>query len=580
MFSLPKIEQLLIQDISPGDILATDLYVNRQLFMKKDSILTEKALELLKRKNVQFISIYYDEKAELSVEPITQQLSSDIQADINNIVLNFTKTSVTINSNKGGNHRINFYNLLAELDIEIRYGQILKNEEDIDYLQNLLNAILSNETYYDYLNQLKNWDYLSFLHCIDAFVLGTLFARKLQLAHIEQVAIGYLFHDIGKIKIPHSILQKPGRLNAKEFEIMKTHTIEGDKILQQIGLHDYAYLAKSHHARINGEGYPESDPSVFTTELEILQIIDVYSAITMKRPYRDAMRAADAFSLLYRDEEMFNDGLLTQFVDFIGIYPENSIVLLSDDFHAIVEKANPQFPTSPRVKCIETATSFHISVNNDIRIVKMISHQTENKAELLNTFYNELVSANVESAKKTYLKLVDNFKVSEYFTKIFIPLYQILNVLKMQNAIYDTKYKQVVEYMEQLMKAKIDELIDNDHYNENILLLIDADFKDDYLFTVFLGLIHNEHISPHVLPINTSLDTILMTLDNANISKTCVISGDATDTFLLSYLPNSFEISKKRVEHYLIDLIGENKDRFEFNYLLNRYSIDPPRHFY
>lgn len=50
----------------------------------------------------------------------------------------------------------------------------------------------------------------------------------------------------------------------------------------------------------------------------------------MKRSYRDAMRAADAFSLLYRDEEMFNADLLTQFVDSIGIYPENSIVLLSE----------------------------------------------------------------------------------------------------------------------------------------------------------------------------------------------------------------------------------------------------------
>lgn len=572
MFSLSKIEQILIQDVAPGDILATDIFIDRQLLMKKDSKLTEKGIELLKKKSVQFISIYYNETSILPNTFLPEQSAKEEQLEQPNFTFNFNNIS-SISAIPEA-QKVNFYALLAELDIEIRYGQILKDETDIDYLQDLLNAIMSNDVYFDYLMQLKRWDYVGYLHCIDAFIIGTLFARKLQLRNIEQIAIGYLLHDIGKLRIPKEILQKPGRLNTKEFELMKSHTIEGEKIFKQIGLLDYSYLARSHHERRNGEGYPESIPSVFTTELEILQIIDVYSAITMKRAYRDAMRAADAFSLLYRDEDMFNEGLLTQFVDFIGIYPENSIVLLSDDFHAIVEKANPQFPTSPRVKCIETGVSFHISINNDIEIVQMISHQSENKDELLNTFYNELVSANVESAKKTYLKLVDNFKMSEYFTKIFIPVYQILNLLKMQKAIYDTKFTQVVEYMEQLMQQKIDEQIDNDNYNERILLLVDNEFKNEYLFTVFLGLIHNEHIYPHVLPIDASLDKILMTIDNEQIEKTCVISGSSADTFLLSYLPNTYELSKNRVEHYLLDLVGENKDRFEFDYLLQEYSID------
>ena len=59
MFSLSKIEQLLIRDVAPGDILAADIFVARQLLMKKDSRLTEKGIELLKKKNVQFVSVYY-----------------------------------------------------------------------------------------------------------------------------------------------------------------------------------------------------------------------------------------------------------------------------------------------------------------------------------------------------------------------------------------------------------------------------------------------------------------------------------------------------------------------------------------
>lgn len=568
---MSKIEQILITDVTPGDILATDIFVDRQLLMKKDSRLTEKGIELLKKKKIKFISIYYHDNPTLQIEDIAEQSFNKLQGSTN---LVFDFSDMKDFSVQNASPKINFNGLLSELDINIRYGLILKDEADIDYLQDLLNIILSNDVFHNYLMQLKRWDYASYLHCIDAFIIGTLFARKLHLDNIEQIAIGYLLHDVGKLKIPKDILQKPGRLNTKEFELMKSHTIEGEKIFKQIGLNDYAYLARSHHERRNGEGYPNNIPALFNTELEILQIVDVYSAITMKRTYRDAMRAADAFSLLYRDEDMFNGGLLTQFVDFVGIYPENSIVMLSDGLHAIIEKTNPQFPTSPRVKCIETGVSFHISINNDIKIVKMISHQSKNNDELLNTFYNELVSANVESAKKTYLKIVDNFKISEYFTKIFIPVYQILNLLKMQKAIYETKYTQVVEYMEQLMQQKINEQIDNDNYNENVLLLVDKQFKEEYLFKAFLGLIHNEHIYPHVLSSDTKLDKILMTIDTEQVEKICIISGESTDTFLLSYLPNTYEISKRRVERYLLDLISTNKNDFEFHYLLQEYSID------
>ncbi|HEY4623948.1 MAG TPA: HD domain-containing phosphohydrolase, partial [Solibacillus sp.] len=370
------------------------------------------------------------------------------------------------------------------------------------------------------------------------------------------------------------------RLTAQEFEEMKLHTLHGEAIFNQIGLSDLAYIAKSHHERCNGEGYPESVPTVYTTELELLQIIDVYSATTMKRTYRDAMRAADAFSLLYRDEEKFNDSLLTLFVDFIGIYPENSIVLLSDGFHGIVEKSNAQFPTSPRVKCMETNISFHISINNDISIMKMISHQSEDKTALLNTFYNELASANVESAKKTYLKIVDNFKVIEYFTKIFIPVYQILNLLHMQKAISDKKHAEVIDYMKELMQQKIKEQLENNLYKEDVLILVDDQFKKDYFFTVFLGLIHNDRVMPHIMPLNASLDMILNKLDTADFTTTCVISSTNTDILLLSYLPNMYEVPKNKIENYLIGLIGDNKNVFNFHYLLEDLAVEQPNVFF
>lgn len=567
---MPKIEQLLLQDIVPGDVLADDIYVDSQLIMTKGSPITEKAIDLLKRKRVHFISVYYNEQVMAPIDLSLPEIQPNHPQPTESLTFNFAAVSEEMDES------FDFYAILAELDIEIRYGEILKDEKNIDYLHKLLTSILSNDAFKNYLMQLKKWDYHSFLHSIDAYIIGTLFARHLHLNNIERLAIGYLLHDIGKLKTPRTILAKPGRLTAQEFEEMKMHTLHGEAIFKQIGLSDLAYIAKSHHERRNGEGYPESVPTVYETELELLQIIDVYSATTMKRTYRDAMRAADAFSLLYRDEEKFNDSLLTLFVDFIGIYPENSIVLLSDGFHGIVEKSNAQFPTSPRVKCMETNTSFHISINNDITIMKMISHQSEDKTELLNTFYNELASANVESAKKTYLKIVDNFKVIEYFTKIFIPVYQILNLLHMQKAISDKKHADVINYMNHLMQQKITEQLENNLYKEDVLILVDDQFKKDYFFTVFLGLIHNDRVMPHIMPLNANLDMILNKLDTADFTTTCVISSANTDTLLLSYLPNMYEVPKNKIENYLIGLIGDNKDVFNFHYLLEDLAVEQP----
>lgn len=571
---MPKIEQLLLQDIVPGDVLADDVYVNSQLIMTKGSPITEKAIDLLKRKRVHFVSIYYTEQVMAPTDLSLPEIEPNSPQPTESLTFNFATSSEELDES------FDFYEILAELDIEIRYGDILKDEKNIDYLHKLLTSILSNNAFKNYLMQLKKWDYHSYLHSIDAYIIGTLFARHLNLNNIERLAIGYLLHDIGKLKTPRAILAKPGRLTAQEFEEMKLHTLHGEAIFNQIGLSDLAYIAKSHHERRNGEGYPESVPTVYTTELELLQIIDVYSATTMKRTYRDAMRAADAFSLLYRDEEKFNDSLLTLFVDFIGIYPENSIVLLSDGFHGIVEKSNAQFPTSPRVKCMETNISFHISINNDISIMKMISHQSEDKTALLNTFYNELASANVESAKKTYLKIVDNFKVIEYFTKIFIPVYQILNLLHMQKAISDKKHAEVIDYMKELMQQKIKEQLENNLYKEDVLILVDDQFKKDYFFTVFLGLIHNDRVMPHIMPLNASLDMILNKLDTADFTTTCVISSTNTDILLLSYLPNMYEVPKNKIENYLIGLIGDNKNVFNFHYLLEDLAVEQPNVFF
>ena len=106
-----------------------------------------------------------------------------------------------------------------------------------------------------------------------------------------------LLHDVGKIRIPEAIITKPGKLTDEEWEIMKTHTIEGERMLAQIGglLGRVGHLVRSCHERWDGKGYPdqlaaEDIPLV----ARIVCACDAYNAMTTDRPYRAARSAEEA----------------------------------------------------------------------------------------------------------------------------------------------------------------------------------------------------------------------------------------------------------------------------------------------
>lgn len=112
-----------------------------------------------------------------------------------------------------------------------------------------------------------------------------------------------LLHDVGKIKIPSQIINKRGRLTDEEFELIKTHTIEGEKLLAQVGglLGNVGHIVRSCHENWDGTGYPdglahEQIPRV----ARIVRCCDAYSAMTTDRSYRKALPAGDALAELDR----------------------------------------------------------------------------------------------------------------------------------------------------------------------------------------------------------------------------------------------------------------------------------------
>lgn len=120
---------------------------------------------------------------------------------------------------------------------------------------------------------------------------------------LEILRKGSILHDIGKVGIPDDILNKPGSLTSEEFEIMKTHTIIGEKIIKSLKSFDnIRSIIRHHHEKLDGSGYPDG---LKGTEIDIctriVAIVDIYDALTMDRPYRKAMSVEQAFSILEGD---------------------------------------------------------------------------------------------------------------------------------------------------------------------------------------------------------------------------------------------------------------------------------------
>ena len=144
-------------------------------------------------------------------------------------------------------------------------------------------------------------------------------AKELGLSpeEVEEIEVACLFHDVGKIKIPDSILHKSGRLNPAEFKEMKRHPQYGAEILSKApSLYKYIPAVRHHHEWYNGTGYPDGlSRDMIPAAAAIISLADAYDAMTSNRPYRSALSADQARAII-REEQMkqFNPDMARTFL--------------------------------------------------------------------------------------------------------------------------------------------------------------------------------------------------------------------------------------------------------------------------
>ena len=141
------------------------------------------------------------------------------------------------------------------------------------------------------LTDLRSFDGYTYAHSVNVAVISCLigFGMKLKEEELEQLVMAGLLHDLGKLVIPRSILNKDGRLTPDEYEVMKTHaSISYELIKERFDISSNVKIAVlHHHENLDGSGYPDGlDDDEITLYTRILHVADVYDALVSKRPYK------------------------------------------------------------------------------------------------------------------------------------------------------------------------------------------------------------------------------------------------------------------------------------------------------
>jgi putative two-component system response regulator len=155
-------------------------------------------------------------------------------------------------------------------------------------------------------------------------------AEKLGLSHdlVETLRIAAIVHDIGKVGVPDSVLLKAGPLSAQEMSIIRRHPVEGERICSPLkSLRRTLPVIRHHHERMDGTGYPDGlRGDAIPLAARILQIVDIYDALTTDRPYRKAYTPTQAIGTLYSEAERgWVDMDLVQVFAPAGAMPKSAI---------------------------------------------------------------------------------------------------------------------------------------------------------------------------------------------------------------------------------------------------------------
>lgn len=274
-----NIAKILVSQAVPGMIVATDVYTkDNHLIISKDTTLTDKIITRLVFYSIHEMYIY--------------SFAND--KDINFVEEESTYYEKLKQSESFKRFHLAYQNAVNGFKKSL--DNIVTNQEEIDTNQFLAeaNKVLShtdsNIELFNMLHCMRSYDDTTYVHSLNVAIICNIIGKWLRFEpqDLEVITLCGLFHDIGKLMIPNSIITKPSKLTDEEFMTIRTHTLRGYNIIKSKNIDKrIKHSALMHHERCDGSGYPYGFYSEqIDSYAKLVSIADVYDAMTSARVYR------------------------------------------------------------------------------------------------------------------------------------------------------------------------------------------------------------------------------------------------------------------------------------------------------
>ncbi len=344
-------KRLSTMQLLPGMIVAQDVFsFDRQLVMAKDTVLTDRLITKLDLYGI--LTLFVEDtliEDEIPLSPDEGDAGPSYSQRIQSSpVFKKFKADYELNVDVFKNALNNVVERNISLDVDT-------------LLQRTLDMIAAGKGQIGILDMLQNmreYDDSTFTHCMNVGLISNVLATWLKLSpeEIEMATACGLFHDIGKLTIPHAIITKPGKLDSHEYAQIKKHPISGYQLLQAQEVDDHIRnAALMHHERSDGCGYPmrlsgtQIDPYA-----RLVAIADVYDAMTASRVYRGPLCPFHVIEIFEQE------GFEKYDVEYLLVFLENVVQTyirnrcrLSDGREAEILFINKEKLSRPMVRCGE-----------------------------------------------------------------------------------------------------------------------------------------------------------------------------------------------------------------------------------
>lgn len=358
------IKKIKVEQLKPG-VFVHDFncgWLHHPFLSDRTKLKNDRDIEKLVKYGIRELYIDTDKGLDIDDAPTKQEAAQEIQAELEQL----SATPAGANERSLLEHEtVRAEPLIREakqvtqrLMHDVRLGKQMELGQVETTVEKMTESVLRNKDALVSLLRIKSADEYTYLHSMSVSALCISFAHGLSLdaAQVKQIGIGGLLHDIGKMKVPLEILNKPGALSEKEFAIMKNHVKEGEALLQQYPQLDQSCtcVTSHHHERLDGTGYPlglkGEQISLFG---QMAAIVDIYDALSSERCYKKALSPTESLRKVFEwSHSYLNRELVEKFVVHLGIYPIASLVRLESEVVGVVVAHGEKTLLHPVVRAI------------------------------------------------------------------------------------------------------------------------------------------------------------------------------------------------------------------------------------